>query len=93
MEAQDLFWAYRNNFEKNIIYYTVNSINKLRLHAFSASTQLSFLLIFQLLVELQISTMIPDKMKKTFRKFCSADKPHELIFGTLIALYSFKLSN
>lgn len=56
MEAQALFWAYRNNFEKNIIYYTVNSINKLRLHAFSASTQLSFLFIFQLLVELPIST-------------------------------------
>lgn len=31
-------------------------------------------------------------MKKTLRKFCSADKPRELIFGTLIALYSFKLS-
>lgn len=56
MEAQDLFWAYRNNFEKNVIYYTVNSINKLRLHAFSASTQLSFLFIFQLLAELSIST-------------------------------------
>lgn len=55
MEAQDLFWAYRNNFEKNVIYYTVNSIN-IRLHAFSASTQLSFLFIFQLLAELSIST-------------------------------------
>lgn len=31
-------------------------------------------------------------MRKTLRKFCSADKPRELIFGTLIALYSFKLS-
>lgn len=56
MEAQDLFWAYMNNFEKKIIYYTANSINKLRLHALSASTQLSFLFIFQLLVELPIST-------------------------------------
>lgn len=68
MEAQDLFWAYRNKFQKNIIYYTGNSINKLRLPAFSASTQLRFLFIFQLFVELQFQQIIPDKMRKTFSK-------------------------